>query len=75
MNLNSSLRCRMTFVLPDGSKHVAEDTNNHDMAYGYVVRNAPLGHRTLQIIPEVIDESVTYTGRDSILIFRMDIVG
>ncbi len=44
------------------------------MAYGYVVRNAPLGERMLQIIPKVIDERVTYTGRDSIVIFRMDIV-
>lgn len=69
-----ALRCRMTFVLPDGLQHVVEDSTNHDMAYGYVVRNAPLGERMLQIIPKVIDERVTYTGRDSIVIFRMDIV-
>ena len=70
---DTPMKCRMTFVLPDGSRHVVEDTNNHDMAYGYVVRNEPLGNRMLQIVPEVIDKKVKYTG-DSIVIFRMSIV-
>lgn len=41
------MKCRMTFVLPDGSMHMVEDTNNHGMSYGYVLQNTLLGTQML----------------------------
>lgn len=64
-------KCRTTFVLHDGSKHIIEDTNDKNMQYGFVLQNTSPGRKTFLAFSEIIDRKVRYTGNENIIVFKL----